>query len=58
MPKGNFKSLSVEGANYETWFDYWEKNKKEYSRQGINSFSSFITAIINGYLKNPFGDKK
>lgn len=58
MPKAKFASITVERDNYDRWFSYYQKNRPMYFRRGISSFASFITAIINGFIPTPFGEKK
>ena len=52
MPKSGFKSITVTDFVYDTFEKIYLDNKEEYSMNGINSFSAYITDKIETIMKN------
>ncbi|HEX9845228.1 MAG TPA: hypothetical protein VGA92_02040 [Candidatus Nitrosotenuis sp.] len=46
MPKAGFKSITVSEDVYDKFFDVFEKNKPELMMKGINSFSGYVTYML------------
>ncbi|WP_268541232.1 hypothetical protein [Candidatus Nitrosotenuis cloacae] len=46
MPKAGFKSITVSEEVYDKFFDVFEKNKPELMMKGINSFSGYVTYML------------
>jgi len=46
MPRKGFKSITVKEEVYDYFWDLWQKNKEEYRKQGITSFSGFVTKLL------------
>ncbi|MBM3905916.1 MAG: hypothetical protein FJ354_04450 [Thaumarchaeota archaeon] len=46
MPKAGFKSITVSEEVYDKFFDVFEKNKSELVMKGINSFSGYVTYML------------
>jgi predicted CopG family antitoxin len=46
MPKAGFKSITVSEEVYDKFFDVFEKNKSELTMKGINSFSGYVTYML------------
>jgi hypothetical protein len=46
MPKAGFKSITVSEEVYDRFFDVFEKNKPELVMKGINSFSGYVTYML------------
>lgn len=46
MPKVGFKSITVSEEVYDKFFDVFEKNKPELVMKGINSFSGYVTYML------------
>jgi predicted CopG family antitoxin len=46
MPKAGFKSITVSEEVYDKFFDVFEKNKPELVMKGINSFSGYVTYML------------
>jgi hypothetical protein len=46
MPKAGFKSITVSEEVYDKFFDVFEKNKAELTMKGINSFSGYVTYML------------
>ena len=46
MPKAGFKSITVSEEVYDKFFDVFEKNKPELTMKGINSFSGYVTYML------------
>ena len=48
MPKPGFKSITVNEHIYNSFISIYDENKMDLSTFGINSFSAFLTYILNG----------
>ncbi|HIH45852.1 MAG TPA: hypothetical protein HA292_02025 [Candidatus Nitrosotenuis sp.] len=46
MPKAGFKSITISEQVYDKFFDVFEKNKSELVMKGINSFSGYVTYML------------
>ena len=46
MPKAGFKSITVSEEVYDKFFEVFEKNKPELVMKGINSFSGYVTYML------------
>ena len=46
MPKAGFKSITVSVEVYDKFFDVFEKNKPDLTMKGINSFSGYVTYML------------
>jgi len=46
MPYKGYKSITVKEEVYDKLWAIWEENREEYLRQGITSFSGFVTRYL------------
>ncbi len=46
MPKEGFKSITVSEIVYDKFFDAYQKTKNELILKGVNSFSGYITYML------------
>jgi hypothetical protein len=46
VPKAGFKSITVSEEVYVKFFDVFEKNKPDLTMKGINSFSGYVTYML------------
>lgn len=46
MPKAGFKSITVSEEVYDKFFEVFEKSKPELMMKGINSFSGYVTYML------------
>lgn len=46
MPKAGFKSITVSEEVYDKFFDVFEKSKSDLMMKGINSFSGYVTYML------------
>jgi len=46
LPKDGFKSITVSETVYDKFFDVYQKNKEELLMKGVNSFSGYITYML------------
>jgi len=46
MPRKGWKSITVKDEIYEHFWSLWKKNEGEYRKQGITSFSGFVTMLL------------
>jgi len=51
MPKAGFKSITVSEEVYDKFFDVFEKNKPELMMKGINSFSGYVTYMLEEMMQ-------
>ncbi len=47
MPKPGFKSITVSEVIYEKYYTIYEKNKEQLKIVGVESFSGYITNVLN-----------
>ncbi len=50
MPKAGFKSITVSDTIYDQFFDVYQKSKSELSMKGVNSFSGYVTFMLEEML--------
>ncbi len=58
MPKRGFKSYLLKDKLYTILQKRFEENKEELKKQGINSFSAFLTYLINKKVNEQIHEKK
>jgi len=46
MPYKGYKSITVKEEVYNRLWAVWEERREEYLRQGITSFSGFVTRFL------------
>ena len=46
LPYKGFKSITVREEVYNYFWEKWQKNKEKYRKQGITSFSGFVTKLL------------
>ena len=46
VPYKGWKSITVREDVYNYFWNIWQKNKEKYIRQGITSFSGFVTKLL------------
>ena len=46
MPKAGFKSITISEEVYDKFFDVFEKSKPDLMMKGINSFSGYVTYML------------
>ncbi len=51
MPKPGFKSITVSEQVYEKFYDVYEKNKEELTMKGVNSFSGYVTYMLEEMMQ-------
>ena len=51
MPKAGFKSITVSEEVYDKFFDVFEKNKPDLTMKGINSFSGYVTYMLEQMMQ-------
>lgn len=51
MPKAGFKSITVSEEVYDRFFDVFEKNKPDLTMKGINSFSGYVTYMLEQMMQ-------
>jgi predicted CopG family antitoxin len=51
MPYKGYKSITVRDEIYDKLWNIWEKRKDEYHKQGITSFSGFVTRFLYELLE-------
>ena len=51
MPKAGFKSITVSESVYEKFNDIYQKNKEELTMKGVNSFSGYITYMLEEMMQ-------
>ncbi len=52
MPKEGFKSITVSETVYDKFHDVYQKNKNELVMKGVNSFSGYITYMIEDRMQS------
>jgi hypothetical protein len=50
MPKKGYKTITVKAEVYDYYHSTWQQRKKEYNIKGVNSFSAFISYVLNEAL--------
>ncbi len=51
MPKPGFKSLTLSEAVYDKFNQTYQKNKGELTLKGVNSFSGYVTYLLEDVMK-------
>ncbi|QLH09494.1 MULTISPECIES: hypothetical protein [Candidatus Nitrosotenuis] len=51
MPKPGFKSITVSEQVYDKFYDVFEKNKTDLTMKGINSFSGYVTYMLEEMMQ-------
>lgn len=51
LPKKGYKSITVKQEVYDYYHAQWQQNKQKYAIKGVNSFSAFITYVLDKALK-------
>ncbi|MEE9563403.1 MAG: hypothetical protein V3V69_00550 [Nitrosopumilaceae archaeon] len=51
MPKEGFKSITVSEVVYSKFFDVYQKNKEDLLMKGVNSFSGYVTYMLEEMMQ-------
>ena len=51
MPKAGFKSITVSDTIYDRFQDVYQKNREDLSTKGINSFSGYVTYMLEEMME-------
>lgn len=51
MPKAGFKSITVSESVYNKFQDVYQKNKDELAMKGVNSFSGYVTYMLEEMMQ-------
>ncbi len=51
MPKEGFKSITVSEVVYSKFFDVYQKNKQDILMKGVNSFSGYVTYMLEEMMQ-------
>ena len=51
MPKEGFKSITVSEIVYSKFFDVYQKNKQDLLMKGVNSFSGYVTYMLEEMMQ-------
>ena len=51
MPKEGFKSITVSETVYNKFFDVYQKNKNDLLMKGVNSFSGYVTYMLEEMMQ-------
>ncbi|MCH7941154.1 MAG: hypothetical protein IH842_04235 [Thaumarchaeota archaeon] len=51
MPKEGFKSITVSEIVYNKFFDVYQKNKEDLLMKGVNSFSGYVTYMLEEMMQ-------
>lgn len=51
MPKAGFKSITISEQVYDRFYEVFEKNKTELMRRGVNSFSGYVTYMLEQMMQ-------
>ena len=51
MPKEGFKSITVSEVVYSKFFDVYQKNKQDLLMKGVNSFSGYVTYMLEEMMQ-------
>jgi len=46
VPAKGFKSITVKEEVYDYFWQRWQQEKEKYRKQGITSFSGFVTKLL------------
>jgi len=51
LPKEGFKSITVSEIVYNKFFDVYQKNKEDLLMKGVNSFSGYVTYMLEEMMQ-------
>jgi hypothetical protein len=51
LPKEGFKSITVSEVVYSKFFDVYQKNKEALLMKGVNSFSGYVTYMLEEMMQ-------
>jgi hypothetical protein len=51
LPKEGFKSITVSEVVYSKFFDVYQKNKEDLLMKGVNSFSGYVTYMLEEMMQ-------
>ncbi|EPA04554.1 hypothetical protein [Candidatus Nitrosarchaeum limnium] len=51
MPKAGFKSITVSETVYDKFQDVYQKNKDSLAMKGVNSFSGYVTYMLEEMMQ-------
>ena len=51
MPKPGFKSITISESVYDRFHDVFNKNKKDLSKKGVNSFAGYVTFLLEDMMQ-------
>jgi len=51
LPKEGFKSITVTELVYSKFFDVYQKNKQDLLMKGVNSFSGYVTYMLEEMMQ-------
>jgi hypothetical protein len=51
LPKEGFKSITVSEVVYSKFFDVYQKNKQDLLMKGVNSFSGYVTYMLEEMMQ-------
>jgi hypothetical protein len=51
LPKEGFKSITVSETVYNKFFDIYQKNKDDLVMKGVNSFSGYVTYMLEEMMQ-------
>jgi len=51
LPKEGFKSITVSEIVYDKFFDVYQKNKQDLVMKGVNSFSGYVTYMLEEMMQ-------
>jgi len=51
LPKEGFKSITVSEVVYSKFFDVYQKNKEDLLMKGVNSFSGYVTYMLEELMQ-------
>lgn len=51
MPKPGFKSITLSEQVYEKFYDVYNKNKEDLTMKGVNSFSGYVTYMLEEMMQ-------
>ena len=51
MPKPGFKSITISESVYNRFYDVFNKNKKDLSKKGVNSFAGYVTFLLEDMMQ-------
>ena len=58
MPDKGWKSITIREEVFQELLKYWKNNINDYRKQGITSFSGFVTKMLYTNLETTDGKEK